>query len=331
MELIYERKIADEMRRCKLLREEINTTQKSSEVSLANQKDRYEEQIQNIKNTSQKEMKSFQSQITQLQQELTESDKVFREILDQQEEEYEMELSKLQATSSNRLNEEVVKVNEAKGNLQALHSRKKQLLKQNEELRHQNSCSDEAVLRETELRHKLEVSWITWKFRHKRFISYHLFIDIDPETSLFFTNGKDEIISMRTAVTEYRNNLETKSQEMQKLVSENRSLVSQQSLLETEIEEMRQEKIPMSSKIAILSKEITALSYELKKEHEAMKKKDIEKEHYDARLKSEMKRLRLAEGEIRAWKREFSNLCSLEDVDEIKAQILTICKKRSVS
>ena len=93
-----------------------------------------------------------------MQEEITDSRKVFEEILNQQEEEYEMELLRLKAASEGKLQTEQMKSQNIREEVRSQNVKKSQLMRQNEELRCKASFSEDTFLRESTLRRKLQVS-----------------------------------------------------------------------------------------------------------------------------------------------------------------------------
>jgi hypothetical protein len=136
----------------------MSSTQESLDDLLSKQKIEYEHQIQDIQYNADTETSKLRTNLQQLQQEAAETDKIFREVLDQQEEEYEMELVKLKAHQIEQLQAQNAKTQEAKSLMLSLNSKKDQLVRQNEELRSKATLSEDTFRREMEMRRKMQVS-----------------------------------------------------------------------------------------------------------------------------------------------------------------------------
>jgi len=136
----------------------LSSTQESLDDLLSKQKLESENKIQQIHKNADYEIKKLQQLQQQLQQEASETDKIFREVLDQQEEEYEMELVKLKAQQIEQVQAQNAKTQEVKGLMQSLNSKKNQLVRQNEDLRSKATFSEDTFRREMEMRRKMQVS-----------------------------------------------------------------------------------------------------------------------------------------------------------------------------
>jgi len=136
----------------------LSSTQESLDDLLSKQKLESENKIQQIHKNADSEIKKLQQLQQQLQQEASETDKIFREVLDQQEEEYEMELVKLKAQQIEQVQAQNAKTQEVKGLMQSLNSKKNQLVRQNEDLRSKATFSEDTFRREMEMRRKMQVS-----------------------------------------------------------------------------------------------------------------------------------------------------------------------------
>lgn len=136
----------------------MSSTQESLDDLLSKQKLESENKIQQIHKNADYEIKKLQQLQQQLQQEASETDKIFREVLDQQEEEYEMELVKLKAQQIEQVQAQNAKTQEVKGLMQSLNSKKNQLVRQNEDLRSKATFSEDTFRREMEMRRKMQVS-----------------------------------------------------------------------------------------------------------------------------------------------------------------------------
>jgi len=125
---------------------------------LAKQKAEFQNNLKRSEQNSDSERKKLRTQFHQLEKEATESDKIFREILDQQEEEYEMELITLKASSDEQLRIQRTRTQEIQNHMQGLNREKNLLFRQKEELRSKASFAEDAVQSKYEMRKKQEVS-----------------------------------------------------------------------------------------------------------------------------------------------------------------------------
>jgi len=105
-----------------------------------------------------KENKKLKSEILKLRNELAESDKIFREILDEQEEEYEMELMRLKAVSEEELYKECTRSQVAREALEQTASRAERVSRHNKELKSKISIVEDLYKQELQKRKEIQVS-----------------------------------------------------------------------------------------------------------------------------------------------------------------------------
>ena len=293
----YEERITDEHQRYNILMDEMTSAQISHQLSSQEEKQHFKDHLKEVEERANKENKDIQSQVVHLKRDIEESDRVFKEILDQQEEEYEMELLNLRGAQDRKLKEEASKTDNVKFTLQTVKSKRSQLIKQNEELRKQNVDCHNVFNREKDIR----------------------------------TNLEDVVKKAKLEIAECRGSFKQKSSEVQKLSLENNSLKLSTKFLESQVEELNQAKIPIRSKLTSLEHEITAVKRESKKHNDKLSKKDIMIAQNEARLKSNMRSKKQAEDEIRALKRELILLSRVEDMKVLKSQLNLVCEKRSLN
>jgi len=269
--------------------------------------------IQEIQQTAHAEVKQLKSQLNRLQEDSTESDRIFREILDQQEEEYEMELLKLKATSDGQLNQEQLRTQNGKGLIQSLNCKKNLLVRQNDELKSKSSSSEETFQRESELRRELQVSYAA------RQTTSILFVSLIP--LIFVSTLQSEIQQLKTQIEEHEATIDIKSKDIQHLSTQNKSVTTIKHLLETQVHDLQKEKIPLKTTITDLEKEMNALSHNLSQQKKTVQAKELMIHQNEATIHSKVKLINKLEMDIRALKREFVILAGLEDDGEMNTKI----------
>ena len=168
----YEKKLSHEKEKTNVLEQKIVETNSKFNVSIEELRILCERRIHAIEHDSDKTRNHLESQLKNLQKESFESEKVFKEILDQQEEEYEMELMNMKATSDISSREENLKLQDFKGTVQNLNSSKNQLTRQNHDLKLKMSSIEDLRLWEAQKRKEVLVSSINAKERYAEELSY---------------------------------------------------------------------------------------------------------------------------------------------------------------
>ncbi len=158
LEEVYEQRLGNEKKRCDEFQNEIKMIQNEFTLSCEKQKVEHDSKLESLmKNFGSKE-KRLKAQISKLEEESKESDKIFNEILDQQEEEYEMELLNLRARSDERLYKETLQNQHMKSAVQNLNSKKNQLGRINDELKSKQVITEDTYRGELFKRKQIQVS-----------------------------------------------------------------------------------------------------------------------------------------------------------------------------
>ena len=154
----YDKRLSEELDRQELLGKEMTAAREKFDRKTQELKNECHDNVIEIQQNANAEVRRLKSQLNKLQEENNESEKVFREILDQQEEEYEMELLKLKSESSLKVHQEKTQTQEIKNVVTQLKSKKNQLVRQNDELRSKATFSEDSLKAESATRRKLQVS-----------------------------------------------------------------------------------------------------------------------------------------------------------------------------
>jgi hypothetical protein len=154
----HDKRLSEELDRQEILGKEMKSAQENFDRKTQELKNECHDNVIEIQQNANAEVRRLKSQLNKLQEENIESEKVFREILDQQEEEYEMELLKLKSASTLKVHQEKTQTQEIKNVVTQLKSKKNQLVRQNDELRSKASFSEDSLKVESATRRKLQVS-----------------------------------------------------------------------------------------------------------------------------------------------------------------------------
>ncbi len=154
----HDARLSQELDRFEMLNEEVNKMKEGFDAKLEEKNGECDRKLNEIQQSANAEVRRLESQAQKLQEEAIESDRIFREILDQQEEEYEMELLKLKSASTIKIHQQKAQTQEIKSVVTNLKTKKNQLLRQNDELRSKASFSEDSLKEESASRRKLQVS-----------------------------------------------------------------------------------------------------------------------------------------------------------------------------
>ena len=91
-------------------------------------------------------------------------------------------------------------------------------------------------------------------------------------------------------------------------------------LLESQIQEIQQEKIPLNKSIQSLNKQITDIKGDLKSQRNIIVNKDLELNKKEMKLHSQIKNVKLLEQMTRSLKQEFMILSGLIDNNDKENQ-----------
>ena len=132
---------------------------------------------------------------------------------------------------------------------------------------------------------------------------------------------------MKSKIGELENALETKDNNIKALESQAKSSMSLKLLLETQVNDLKLEKVPLHAEISEAEKQISSLSNQLKKEKNLVQLRESERNQVKDRLSCQMRRIKHLEGEVRAMKRDFVLLGGLDDEVEVKKKIDSLYKQ----
>jgi chromosome segregation ATPase len=110
--------------------------------------------------------------------------------------------------------------------------------------------------------------------------------------------------------------LDTKDKDIKALQADKKALTNFKYLLESQIEDMQQEKVPVNECIQSLNQQIIDLKCNLEAQRNEMTKKDLQLDQRDMKLRSQTKNVKSLEQTIRLLKREFIILSGLIDSDD---------------
>jgi uncharacterized protein involved in exopolysaccharide biosynthesis len=132
---------------------------------------------------------------------------------------------------------------------------------------------------------------------------------------------------MKSKIGELENTLHTKDNQIKVLESQAKSSMSLKLLLETQVNDLKLEKVPLHAEISQAEKQISSLSNQLKKEKNLVQLRESERNQVKDRLSCQMRRIKQLEGEVRAMKRDFVLLGGLDDEVEVKKKIDSLYKQ----
>ena len=132
---------------------------------------------------------------------------------------------------------------------------------------------------------------------------------------------------MKRQISDNENAIQLKDSNFKNLSAQNKSLTTLKLLLETQIEDLRLEKVPLHAKFNDLEKQMISLSYDLSEERKAVTARENERDQFKEKVSCQMRRIKRLEGDVRAMKREFVLLAGLEDDGEVNAKIDCLYRK----
>lgn len=278
-----EQRLRDEGMRYDALKNEMISVRNEFTKSFDDQKANYDKKIESIKSGFIGKERRLKTQICKLEDDSKESDRIFAETLDQQEEEYEMELRNIRAKSDEKLHEESLKNHKMRGNVQNLMSKKNQLSRVNDELKSKHSFTEETFRRELLYRQQIQVK-------------------LEEE--------KESVSCLQVQ-------LNTKLSEIKALETEKKSLTNLKYLLETQVKNTQEEKIPLNEHIRSLNQHIKDLKHKIKSQEKLIANKDLELDQKQMKIRCQIKNMESSKETIRLMKREFTILSGLIDPSKV--------------
>ncbi|CAM9454212.1 unnamed protein product, partial [Discosporangium mesarthrocarpum] len=154
----YEHRLAIELDRYDKLSEEVEAVQQRCEGLLEAQQQEHESDLRLREQAGRKMEKELRIQIKRLQEDKNYNDQMYKEVLDQQEHEYELELQQLMAAAEQELGLERGNTGKLRALLQTRKTKEDQLRKKMQEVQRSSSARDMMFALEKSKREKLEAT-----------------------------------------------------------------------------------------------------------------------------------------------------------------------------
>lgn len=291
----YERKLAICIKQQKDLESRIMLQEESQHDDVKNLKKTYERKLEELRKEDEAKIRTMQSKINQLEFEQIESEKVYKEILEQEEEEYEFQLVQMKAKSLHETKLFEIESQEMKRSIRNLDNKKKQLLRSNNELRSKANHSDDCFQNEYEIRKKIQR-----KCDEKE-------ADLQKTEKLL-----DNKTLQIEELSKEKNHLE---RQIESLCVQKNELIEAR---DKDLEEVRtfKEKIQEKENSITLQKIVT-------------KERDLKIENQCAKLRTKSRQVAQLQEQVRALKREMVVLASMEGEQLNKA--LDVVHKKYVT
>ena len=256
----------------------------------------YENKIRFLEQDFEKIKKKMDSSIASLKQESHDTEKIFREILDQQEEEYEIELQKQKALSEASINDQYIRSQQLQGMVQSMKSRKDHLTCQNHELKSKTSLIEDGCQKEILQRKEMQS-------------------ELDKNTD---------------KIHKVLKNLASKEKKILQLVSEKNTLENARYAAEDRINDLLKKEIPRKKKLNELEKEIVKLKLDKSKRQKSEMSQTSFFSQQNMKIEAKKKEITSLQLKLHCVKREFTNLVNLEN-SEMKKKVNILYQKYIIS
>jgi len=298
----YEHKLANEMERYDKLSEEIEAMQQRCEGLLDSKAIEEEQTLRDLEIRYKKELREKELEIKKLKEDLVHNDAVTKETLDQQEAEYEKELQSLMAVAEKELAAQREEKAKIRASLEARRTQRDQYKKALKETKTQNEKLEEENRKLRKEKKELEDT---------------------------YGNQQKNLVERETTLSE-------KERIIQDLRSNNRTLDNFRFVLDHRLQQLMEERGPITKHIEDLENFIHKMYEELVQEGNTQKEKDrnmIGKDEKIAALTSEVTKsrnqLRDKERYISSFKRELAVLVSMTVPKDLEDGV-KLCYKKFV-
>ena len=295
-------------------RKEMEDQKKSYEDKLRTQKDKHDKVLQVLELKKDQIEGSSMATINRLKDESKQSEKMFKEILDQQEEEYEMELIQLNLAREKEVHKEEDKTKKLQGFVRNINTKRNEQDKRYQELK--VKLESQEILLHEERRAKAELQ-----------VSDKFFILLQ---TIYFSILKYELEQMSILLKKSEGEIKSKVDVIKDLKVESSKLDTFRYVLSDQLQEVKDQRAPLISQIEEYERQVSCLKGKLAETTAVTKEANDENQEKQIKINIQkkeninyQKRLREKERELSFIKREITYLIKIIN----KNELADACKK----
>jgi hypothetical protein len=296
----YEHRLAVELDRYDRLHEELESMRQKCEELVESQQDRSEALLREQEQAARRVDRELRVQIERLQEDKKYNDQMYRNVLDQQEEEYEKELQQLMAAAQAELGKERAETSKLHALLQTRKTSEDQQKKRMQEIQEMSVAKDKQYESEREKCEKLEA----------------MMSDLQNDVQV-----REQALQEKDGV-------------IQELRSNNSTLENFRFVLDHRLNQLIEERGPITEHVSSLESHIKVMYDELVAEFRDKKEVARALQQKDSKLSGLMHEIRSLRGGMRAkerlisgFKRDVSALVNITVPRELEAATTALYKK----